>query len=83
MVIEKEYPELMSMEEAMEFLSEHNIPCRSRRSFYKRLKDLKIPYTVLNPGGRKLTRRFRKSDLEKVIHDIEYFVRKEKDQQGE
>lgn len=71
----KHYPDLMPMKMAMDYLVEHGVACRSRKSFYKLLENFRIPYVDLNPGGKKASRRFRKDDLDTFIKDETAFLR--------
>ena len=58
---------LLTMQEAMEFLTERGYPCKSRSTFYRLLEDFNIPYTDVNPCGKNKIRRFPTSGLKKFI----------------
>lgn len=49
---------MLTMQEAMDFLTDKGFPCRSRSTFYRVLQEFDIPYTNLNPGGKHEIRRF-------------------------
>lgn len=78
MVEQDKNDEWLKMQEVQDMLTRAGFNCASRRSFYKRLNEWKIPYKELNPGGIKKNRRFRKSDIEKLIEDPEYFIKQAK-----
>lgn len=72
------YPEIMNMATAMKYLSEeYGFPCKSRKSFYKLIREFKIPERDLNPSGVKKTRRFYKEDLDAFAKDPYHFVKQE------
>jgi hypothetical protein len=58
---------LLTMAETMKYLADRNVPCSSRKSFYRLLEDYKIPYINTNPRGKHEIRRFKISDLEKFL----------------
>lgn len=58
---------LVSMQEAMAYLSEKGIPCKSRSSFYRLVQQFDIPYVNTNPTGLNEVRRFTKDNLEDFI----------------
>lgn len=58
---------MLTMQEAMDFLSEKGFPCRSRSTFYKILKNFDIKHTDINPGGKNAVRRFPLSSLEEFL----------------
>lgn len=60
---------LLSMQEAMDYLTDKGFPCRSRSTFYKILKSFDIPYTNINLGGKNEIRRFSLTGLEKFLRD--------------
>lgn len=49
---------MLTMQEAMDFLTDKGFPCRSRSTFYKMLENFNIPYTNINLGGKNEVRRF-------------------------
>lgn len=58
---------MLTMQEAMDYLTDKGIPCRSRSTFYKILDNFKIPFTDINKGGKHSIRRFPLSGLEKFL----------------
>lgn len=60
---------LLTMQEAMDYLTEKGFPCRSRSTFYKVLNSFEIPYTNINRGGKNEIRRFPLSGLEQFLRD--------------
>lgn len=58
---------MLTMQEAMDYLTDKGIPCRSRSTFYKIIGSFDIPYTNINPGGKHEVRRFPLSGLEKFL----------------
>lgn len=58
---------MLTMQQAMEYLSEKGVPCKSRATFYRILKDFGIQYVNMNPHGKNEIRRFRLEDLDKVL----------------
>lgn len=58
---------LLTMSEAMEYLSNKGIPCRSRTKFYRIIKDFNIGYVNVNKSGKNEIRRFTKEELDKVL----------------
>lgn len=61
------HSKLLTMQEAMDFLTDKGFPCRSRSTFYKILEHFNIPYTNMNPGGQREVRRFALTELEKFL----------------
>lgn len=58
---------LLTMQEAMDFLTEKGFPCRSRSTFYKMLENFNIPYTNTNPNGKHEVRRFPLAGLNEFV----------------
>lgn len=58
---------MLTMREAMNFLTEKGFPCRSRSTFYKILENFNIQYTDINPGGKHAVRRFPLAGLEEFL----------------
>lgn len=58
---------MLTMQEAMEYLSERNFPCKSRSTFYRILKEFSIPYTNVNPNGVHEIRRFPVTGLQHFL----------------
>lgn len=58
---------MLTMQEAMEYLTDKGFPCRSRSTFYKILDNFDIRYTNINPGGKHEVRRFPLSGLEDFL----------------
>lgn len=58
---------MLTMQEAMDFLTDRGFPCRSRSTFYKILDNFDIKYTNINPGGKNEVRRFPLTGLEKFL----------------
>jgi hypothetical protein len=54
---------MLTMQQAMDYLSSKGFPCQSRNTFYRVLEDFNIPYTVINPEGKHKVRRFPQSGL--------------------
>lgn len=61
------HDKLLTMKEAMDFLSSRGFPCRSRSTFYKILEHFDIPFVDMNPGGKHAVRRFSLAELEKFL----------------
>lgn len=61
---------LVSMSEAMEYLSEKGYPCKSRHTFYRVIRENDIPYVDTNPNGKNEMRRF-------TITALDDFLRKQ------
>ena len=55
------------MAEAMEYLTASGIPCRSRSTFYRLLKDFGVAFNDLNPCGKYRMRRFFVDELDRII----------------
>lgn len=53
-----EHERMLTMQEAMEYLTKMGFPCRSRNTFYRMLEQFNIPYTNINPSGKNEVRRF-------------------------
>ena len=60
---------MLTMQEAMDYLSARGFPCKSRSTFYRVLRDFKIPYTNINPHGKHEIRRFPLSGLEEFLRE--------------
>lgn len=60
---------MLTMQEAMDYLSDKGYPCRSRSTFYKMLENFDIPYTNINPGGTNEVRRFPVVGLETFVRN--------------
>lgn len=58
---------MITMQEAMKYLSDKGVPCKSRTTFYRILEDFNVPYVDINPNGKHAVRRFNKDDLDKVL----------------
>lgn len=58
---------LATMQEAMEYLSSKGIPCKSRDTFYRILRDFNVPFVNTNPNGKNAIRRFDWAELERVV----------------
>lgn len=58
---------MLTMQEAMNYLSDKGVPCKSRATFYRILKDFKVPYVNVNPNGKHEVRRFTADGLNKVL----------------
>jgi len=54
---------MLTMQEAMDYLTEKGFPCRSRSTFYKMLDNFELQYTNINPGGKNEVRRFPLSGI--------------------
>lgn len=54
---------MLTMQEAMNYLSTRGFPCKSRSTFYRVLDEFEIPYTDVNPSGKHKIRRFPVSGL--------------------
>ena len=61
---------LLTMQQAMDYLTSYGISCRSRKTFYKLLDDFNIPYTDINPNGVYEVRRF-------PLKGLKHFLRKQ------
>lgn len=62
-----EEEKMLTMQQAMDFLTEKGFPCRSRSTFYKMLENFDIPYTNINPNGKHEIRRFPLSGLKRFL----------------
>lgn len=60
---------LLTMQEAMDFLTDKGFPCRSRSTFYKMLENFNIPYTNTNPNGKHEVRRFPLNGLNEFLRN--------------
>lgn len=58
---------MLTMQDAMQYLTERGIPCRSRSTFYRLLRDFRIEYVNINPNGKHEIRRFTITELDKVL----------------
>ena len=58
---------MLTMQEAMEYLSSRGVPCKSRATFYRILKDFNIQYVNINPHGTNEVRRFPPEALGKLL----------------
>lgn len=58
---------MLTMQEAMDYLSIKGLPCRSRITFYRILDDFNVKYINTNPRGKHEVRRFALEDLDKVL----------------
>lgn len=58
---------LLTMQEAMDYLSNRGVPCKSRVTFYRLIEDFDIPYLNAKPHGRYEVRRFRQEALDKFL----------------
>lgn len=63
--MEKE--KLLTMQQAMDYLSEKGFPCRSRSTFYKLIENFDIRYININPEGKNQVRRFALSKLNEFL----------------
>jgi hypothetical protein len=58
---------MLTMQEAMKYLSDKGFPCRSRSTFYRVLEEFDIQFMDLNPSGKHAIRRFPLSGLQKFL----------------
>lgn len=58
---------MLTMQQAMNYLSEKGFPCRSRITFYRVLEDFDIKFTNINPHGTNQVRRFALSALQEFL----------------
>jgi hypothetical protein len=58
---------MLTMQEAMDYLSNKGVPCKSRATFYRIIKDFEVLYVNVNPHGKHEVRRFKPEDLRKVL----------------
>lgn len=58
---------MLTMQEAMDYLSDKGVPCKSRATFYRIIEDFEVPYVNTNPKGRHEVRRFSQEALNKVL----------------
>ena len=63
----KQNETMLNMQQAMDYLSDKGVPCKSRATFYRILKDFKVPYVNVNPQGKHQVRRFGMEGLNKVL----------------
>lgn len=61
----------LTMQEAMDYLSDRGFPCKSRSTFYRILKEFRIPYSNINPRGKHKIRRFQQQALDEFIQKQE------------
>jgi hypothetical protein len=66
-VEQQSHERMLTMQEAMDFLTDKGFPCRSRSTFYKILENFDIKYTNINPGGKNEVRRFPLAGLETFL----------------
>ena len=59
--------ERFTMQQAMDYLVKKGIPCRSRGTFYRILRDFDVKYVNSNPNGKHKTRRFSQAELDRVV----------------
>ena len=60
---------MLTMQEAMDYLTDKGFPCRSRSTFYKMLENFDIPYTNINKGGKNEVRRFPMTKLKEFLRN--------------
>lgn len=58
---------MLTMQEAMDYLSNKGIPCKSRSTFYRIIKDFSLPYVNVNPSGKHEVRRFAVDGLARIL----------------
>jgi hypothetical protein len=58
---------MLTMQQAMDYLSDKGVPCKSRATFYRILHDFGVQYVNMNPYGKNEIRRFKVTDLNKVL----------------
>lgn len=58
---------MITMQQAMDYLSEKGVPCRSRATFYRILEDFGVQFVDINPNGKHKVRRFSTEELNKVL----------------
>lgn len=58
---------MLTMQQAMNYLSDKGFPCRSRSTFYRVLEDFNIKFTNINPHGTNQVRRFALSSLQEFL----------------
>jgi len=58
---------MLTMQEAMDYLSSKGFPCKSRSTFYRVLDEFQIPFTDINPNGKHRIRRFPISGLQEFL----------------
>lgn len=58
---------LLTMQEAIEYLSNRGFPCRSRNTFYRILEEFELPFMDTNPHGKNRMRRFPVSGLSSFL----------------
>ena len=59
--------QVLSMQEAMEYLTAHGFACKSRSTLYRMLEDFNIHYININPSGKNEIRRFPLASLNKFL----------------
>ena len=65
--VQEEDEKLLTMQQAMDYLTSYGISCKSRKTFYKLLDDFNIPYTNMNPSGAYEMRRFPLTGLKRFL----------------
>jgi len=63
----KQNEKMLNMQQAMDYLSDKGVPCRSRATFYRIIEDFKVDYVNVNPRGKHEVRRFTLEGLSKVL----------------
>lgn len=58
---------MLTMREAMEYLSDKGVPCKSRATFYRILRDFNVQYVNINPNGKNEVRRFPPDSLVEML----------------
>ena len=58
---------MLTMQEAMEYLSNKGVPCKSRATFYRILTDFDVQYINVNPNGKNAVRRFPPESLNEIL----------------
>jgi len=58
---------MLTMQEAMDYLTDKGVPCKSRATFYRILKDFDIQHVNVNPNGKNAVRRFPPESLVEIL----------------
>ena len=58
---------MLTMQEAMEYLTDKGVPCKSRATFYRILRDFDVKHVDVNPNGKNAVRRFPPESLVEIL----------------
>ena len=58
---------MLTMQEAMEYLTNKGVPCKSLATFYRILKDFDVQHVNVNPNSKNAVRRFPPESLTEIL----------------